>query len=58
MSETGSAAWHEPVMLGEVLSCLRPEGGKLILDATVGTCGHAEGILVRGGRLVGLDRDP
>jgi len=45
-------------MLGEVLSFLRPEGGKLILDATVGTGGHAEAILVRGGRLVGLDRDP
>jgi len=42
----------------EVLSFLRPEEGKLILDATVGTGGHAEAILAHGARLVGLDRDP
>jgi len=58
MSGTGSAAWHEPVMVGEVLSFLRPEEGKLILDATVGTGGHAEAILARGACLIGLDRDP
>ena len=58
MLEIGAAGWHEPVMLGEVLSFLKPKEEKLILDATVGTGGHAEAILAQGACLIGLDRDP
>ncbi len=49
---------HEPVMVDEVLRFLEPGPGKLIVDATVGTGGHAEAILERGAELVGIDRDP
>ncbi len=49
---------HEPVMVEEVLRFLEPGPGKLIVDATVGTGGHAEAILERGAELVGIDRDP
>jgi 16S rRNA (cytosine1402-N4)-methyltransferase len=51
---------HTPVMLEEVLSYLNLSPGKTIVDATVGTGGHAEEILKRispGGRLIGIDRD-
>jgi 16S rRNA (cytosine1402-N4)-methyltransferase len=51
---------HTPVMLEEVLSYLNLSSGKTIVDATVGTGGHAEEILKRispGGRLIGIDRD-
>lgn len=52
---------HTPVLLIQVLAFLRPIGGGLYLDLTVGTGGHAEAILEAcgpSGRLVGLDRDP
>jgi len=51
---------HTPVMLGEVLDYLALKPGKTIVDATVGTAGHAKAILERilpGGRLLGIDRD-
>lgn len=52
---------HEPVLFNEVLEFLRParEDG-VIVDATVGLGGHAEGILERypGVRLIAIDRDP
>lgn len=51
---------HAPVLLREVLAILRPIPDGLYLDLTVGTGGHAEGILEASGptgRLVGLDRD-
>ncbi len=52
---------HEPVLFNEVLEHLRPsrEDG-VIVDATVGLGGHAEGILERypGVRLIAIDRDP
>ncbi|HKF53026.1 MAG TPA: 16S rRNA (cytosine(1402)-N(4))-methyltransferase RsmH [Candidatus Acidoferrales bacterium] len=51
---------HTPVLAEAIMEWLRikPEG--TYIDATVGTGGHALGILQRlkGGRLVGLDRDP
>ncbi len=58
MCSGSSAVWHEPVMVAEVLRFLTPGPGKLIVDATVGTGGHAEAILERGARLIGIDRDP
>lgn len=50
--------WHEPVLLAEVVRLLAPAPGKLVVDATVGTGGHAEALLLQGARVVGLDRDP
>ena len=52
---------HEPVLFNEIVEYLRPprEGG-VIVDATVGLGGHAEGLLERHPqiRLVAIDRDP
>ena len=51
---------HIPVMLNEVIEYLKPEPGKIIVDATMGTGGHSIEIAKRispGGRLIGIDRD-
>jgi len=49
---------HEPVMVAEVVALLSAHAPNLIVDATVGTGGHAAALL-RGtdARLLGLDRD-
>jgi 16S rRNA (cytosine1402-N4)-methyltransferase len=55
------AGTHRPIMLEEVLRCLRPRPGDVAVDCTVGGGGHARAILERvqpGGRLIGLDVDP
>ncbi|MCM8801228.1 MAG: 16S rRNA (cytosine(1402)-N(4))-methyltransferase RsmH [Candidatus Omnitrophica bacterium] len=47
-------------MFKEVLDYLDLKPGQIIVDATIGTGGHSEGILERilpGGRLIGIDRD-
>lgn len=52
---------HIPIMVGEVLECLRLAPGHIVVDCTFGGGGHAEAMLrlVRpGGRLLGLDLDP
>ncbi len=52
---------HQPIMLAEVLECLRPAAGEIALDCTLGGGAHTEAILERilpGGRLIGLDIDP
>lgn len=56
----GLAMIHSPVMVSEVLQYLIHENSKNILDATIGTGGHAAAILERCSsvRLIGLDRDP
>jgi len=51
---------HIPVMKAEVLQLLRPRGDGWIVDATVGSGGHAQAILSTEtftGMLLGLDRD-
>jgi 16S rRNA (cytosine1402-N4)-methyltransferase len=49
---------HEPVMVAEVVAHLRPAGGGLFVDCTVGLGGHARALLEGGAsRLIGLDRD-
>jgi 16S rRNA (cytosine1402-N4)-methyltransferase len=52
---------HEPVLFNEIIEYLRPavEDGVLV-DATVGLGGHAEGLLERypRSRLIAIDRDP
>ncbi len=52
---------HQPVLFTEVLDLVRPAAPDgLIVDATIGLGGHAEGMLERWPevRLVGIDRDP
>lgn len=51
---------HLPVMRREVVEFLRPEGGGIFVDCTLGLGGHAAAILAAGStaRLVGIDRDP
>jgi 16S rRNA (cytosine1402-N4)-methyltransferase len=55
------AGMHRPIMVDEVLRCLRPVAGEVAVDCTLGGGGHAQAILERlqpGGRLIGLDIDP
>ena len=55
------AGTHRPIMVDEVLDCLRPAPGEVAVDCTLGGGGHAQAILERlqpGGRLIGLDVDP
>ena len=55
------AGMHRPIMVDEVLACLRPRAGDVAVDCTLGGGGHARVILDRvmpGGRLIGIDADP
>lgn len=55
------AGTHRPIMVSEVMDCLRPSPGELAVDCTLGGGGHARAILGRvqpAGRLIGLDVDP
>ena len=55
------AGTHIPILVSEVLDCLRPEPGDVAVDCTLGFGGHASAILPRllpGGVLLGLDTDP
>jgi 16S rRNA (cytosine1402-N4)-methyltransferase len=59
--ENEDGAEHQPVMVAEVLHYLAPEEGKVIVDGTIGTGGHAQAIVEQikpKGRLIGIDRDP
>jgi 16S rRNA (cytosine1402-N4)-methyltransferase len=48
---------HRPVLLERVVGLLRDRA--VVVDATVGSGGHAEALLEHGvGRVVGIDRDP
>lgn len=50
--------WHVPVLVADVVRLLAPRSGKSIVDATVGTGGHAEALLSHGAHVVGVDQDP
>ncbi len=50
-------AYHEPVLMQEVLKFLEPGPGKLILDGTLGGGGHTERILQAGAKVIALDQD-
>jgi 16S rRNA (cytosine1402-N4)-methyltransferase len=55
------ASAHRPILLTEVLRCLQPGPGDVVVDATLGGGGHARALLAHiapGGRLIGLDVDP
>ncbi len=52
---------HIPVMREEVLAYLNCSPGNVIVDGTLGGCGHAGAIfeqIVPGGLLIGIDQDP
>ncbi len=54
------AGTHVPVLLREVMECLRPQPGEAVVDCTLGYGGHAAEFLKRigpTGRLIGLDVD-
>src|SRR4030042_1354186 len=54
------AGTHVPVLVEEVMTCLRPKPGDVVVDCTVGYGGHAQEFLQRiepGGRLIGMDVD-
>lgn len=51
---------HQPVLIKEVVDNLLTENSRIIVDATVGSGGHAQAILQKlkaEGRLIGIDRD-
>ncbi len=55
------AGTHRPIMVDEVIECLRPSTGEIAVDCTLGGGGHARAILEKlwpGGRLIGIDADP
>jgi 16S rRNA (cytosine1402-N4)-methyltransferase len=53
---------HIPVMLRQTMELLRPEPGKIWVDATAGAGGHLREIIRRGGgagsTIVAIDQDP
>jgi 16S rRNA (cytosine1402-N4)-methyltransferase len=52
--------YHTPIMLEEIVGLLNPSPGKVYLDGTLGTGGHAEALLERcepTGRVIGIDAD-
>ncbi len=53
-----SGAPHTSVLLDEVVEVLRPEPGKLIVDATFGAGGYSRAFLARGAEVMAFDRDP
>lgn len=55
------AGQHVPIMVSEVLECLRPQPGDLAVDCTLGYGGHSKAIwecVQPGGHLMSLDADP
>ena len=62
MSASGSNGmkddYHIPVMLQESIESLNVQRDGLYVDCTLGGGGHSREILKRGGRVLGIDRDP
>ncbi len=55
-----TSSGHLPVLLHEVMDCLAPAAGKVVLDCTMGRGGHCRQILpmlVPDGMYIGLDLD-
>jgi 16S rRNA (cytosine1402-N4)-methyltransferase len=58
---SSSSPVHRPVLLEEVIEALVPRAGAVLVDGTVGAGGHAASLarlVMPGGRVIGLDRDP
>lgn len=49
---------HVPVLLAEVVAALNPQGGDLIVDATLGAGGYTRRLLDTGATVHAFDRDP
>jgi 16S rRNA (cytosine1402-N4)-methyltransferase len=49
--------FHKPVLLKEAIEYLNVSAGRKYIDATVGGAGHTQEILLRGGIVLGIDRD-
>ena len=49
---------HKPVLLKESIEALGVRAGGQYIDCTIGSGGHAQAILERGGRVLGIDADP
>ncbi|WP_370931844.1 16S rRNA (cytosine(1402)-N(4))-methyltransferase RsmH [Bartonella sp. DGB1] len=49
---------HIPVMLKEVVDVVKPQQGKLIIDATFGDGGYTKAFLEKGANVIAIDRDP
>ncbi|MEX0616524.1 MAG: 16S rRNA (cytosine(1402)-N(4))-methyltransferase RsmH [Candidatus Woykebacteria bacterium] len=52
------STFHKSVLYQEVLEGLNVRPGEAYIDATLGGGGHSQGILERGGRVLGIDQDP
>lgn len=52
-----SATSHNPVMLAEVMNCLEPVEGHLVIDGTFGAGGYSSALLANGAHVLGIDRD-
>lgn len=55
------AGQHVPIMVNEVLECLRPGPGQRVVDCTLGYGGHSQALwqaIQPGGHLLSLDADP
>lgn len=50
-------AIHTPVLLNEVLEYLQIKPDGIYVDCTLGEGGHAEGILQKGGKVIGIEQD-
>ena len=52
---------HQPVLYHEIIEALEPQRGYVYIDCTLGSGGHALGILKSSspdGRLIGFEVDP
>jgi len=54
----GGSGRHIPVMLNEVLDCLRPLSAKRVVDGTFGAGGYTTAFLNEGACVFSIDRDP
>lgn len=54
----GGPARHVPVMLHEVLDCLQPGPGSVLIDGTFGAGGYSRALLDAGADVLAIDRDP
>jgi 16S rRNA (cytosine1402-N4)-methyltransferase len=55
------AGQHVPIMVAEVLACLKPTPGQRVVDCTLGYGGHSRALwqaVQPGGQLLSLDADP